>query len=403
MDDIHVTIGREEIAINRDVFLILLEFPPIKQRAPYKKALEVGKITLDNLRLLSTEANVPYPLFFASQELLKEQVRDQKKELFEKMPSKDEIRLSSRGKMKSDDIALIVKDLGGKQDLLKKRILQNEADNKFVGLILKSQKTGVVICDLATETRNYFGIDLVEFRKKNKTKALSYLCEKLEEKNIFVSRSSHNFMPQNIDKNIPLSGICVKDKKFPFIFINTRDGDNEPLILETEGRQTFTLVLMLVGIGMNKFVLSSKDKNSMSELERIIFKIAGEVLLPREDLLKVNLSGIGDLENWSTFFSVTPSMLLMRLKEERLINKSLAENYFQVLKEKSNMAKKGKAPKRSPLPENGYAKYNGERFSREVMLAHNHGKITRDESSLFLFKRRRVPQGLFEVYNKKFS
>ena len=401
MNDFFVKIGKEKIKTDRRVFLVLLDLSPIKQYVAYQNAVLSSEIKFSDLKELATKADIPYPLFFATKEVIDVHIKDKERNLFEKLPSKSEMQLNSRGKMKLEDIELIVKDLGRKQEFLKTRILPATNDNSFVGFIAKKAKEKVANNELADDIRKYLNIDLSVMRKMSKDDVLQYLCDKSEDKGVLVSFSSYDFMPQNIDKELGVSGFCVKDKKFPYIFINTRDGDDNPKILETAGRQIFTLVAMLVCIAMNKFIFSTKKGHTKSDETKKIYSIVGELLIPREDAESINVSSLEDLKEGARLFKVTPSMLLVRLRELRLIDKSTADRFREILREEIKKASSN--PKRRPLQITGYSKYNGTRFSREVVRAHAGRKISTEEVRNILFRKGKMDQNLFQEYSNRFK
>jgi Zn-dependent peptidase ImmA (M78 family) len=401
MNDFFVKIGKEKIKTDKRVFSVLLDLSPIKQYVAYQNAVVSSEIKFSDLKELATKADVPYPLFFATKEVVDVHIKDKEKNLFEKLPSKSEMQLNSRGKMKLEDIELIVKDLGRKQEFLKTRILPATNDNSFVGFIAKKAKEKVANSELADDIRKYLNIDLSVMRKMSKDDVLQYLCDKSEDKGVLVSFSSYDFMPQNIDKELGVSGFCVKDKKFPYIFINTRDGDDNPKILETAGRQIFTLVAMLVCIAMNKFIFSTKKGHTKSDETKKIYSIVGELLIPREDAESIDVSSLEDLKEGSRLFKVTPSMLLVRLRELRLIDKPTADRFREILREEIKKASSN--PKRRPLQITGYSKYNGTRFSREVVRAHVGRKISTEEVRNILFRKGKMDQNLFQEYSDRFK
>ena len=401
MNDFFIKIKTDRIKIDRRVFLALFDITPIKQYIAYQKAISANEITLTDLRFLAEKADVPYPFFFAPKNIVDAQIKDKNKNLFEKLPTKTEMQLGFRGGMKLADVELIVKDIGRKQEFLKNRIHTSATDNPFIGLIAKKAKMYAANSVLAEEIRDYLEIDLAEIRKLPKAGVLDYLCRKAGEKKIYVSFSSHNYMPQNIDESIGLSGLCVKDKKFPYIFINTRDGDAKPKILETTGRQIFTLISMLVHVAMNKFFLSTKTGHLKDKSSKQIFSIVGEILIPESDVLGLKINSLDDLKDNARLFKVTPSMLLSRLQELKLIKKPMADNFrFKLSKEIASI--KPGIP-HSPFPINGYTKYNGERFSRDTVQAHNAGKISQLETKNILFRKGRMNNSLFSTCIQKFQ
>lgn len=401
MNDFFVQVKSEKVRIDKRVFLSLLDLSPIKQYATYEKAVANNQISFEGLKDLSRRADVPYPLFFAPKDKVDEQIKDKDKNLFYKLPSKNEMQLGSRGMMKIGDVELIVKDLGRKQEFLKNRVLPTSKESMFIGIIAKRIIEKASDEKIAEEIRTYFGINLDELRKMPKDRVLSYLCNKIEGKNILISFSSHNYMPQNMAKELGLSGICVKDKKFPYIFINTRDGDEKPLILETSGRQIFTVVSMLVSIGMNKFILSTKGGQIKKTAYKKIFAITGEILVPQKDLAGIVIKNLDDVKQYARLFKVTPSMLVARLEELKFIGKAVAGLYRGKLLEEIDGVKLG-AP-RQPSQVNGYKKYNGERLSREVTRAYEGKRVSYDETKNILFRKGKMDNSLFKEYIEKFK
>lgn len=401
MHDFFIKVGKEKVTIDKRVFLVLLELSPIKQYRAYVDAVSDSDITFANLKMLAEKADVPYPLFFASKDKVDLHLKDKDLNLFQKLPSKNEIRLASRGAMKVEDIELIVRDIARKQEFLKNRVLPSSAENTFIGSVAKKVKQKVSNEKIAEQIRDYLEIDLASIRKLPKDRVLDYLRKRAENKDIFISFSSYNYMPQNIDREVGLSGVCIKDKKFPYVFINTRDGDEQPKILESSGRQIFTLVAMLVCIAMNKFVLSTKKGKSGETEYKQVFSIVGEILIPRKDLITIKISTLEELKQHSQFFKVTPSMLLARLLELKHIAPKLAAAFRKELASEIKGAT-GNHP-RQPLQTTGYGKYNGDRFSREVVRAHKAGKVSFDEVKNVLFRKGKMDLSLFQEYSNVFK
>lgn len=399
MMDFYVQAERTKVMISKEVFLLLLGRTPIIDSVLYKKSIIENKVSFTDIKNLATKAGVPYPLFFAPIQIVKKQILDDDKNLSGKYPSKEESVMSPRGSIQKGDIDLIVKNLSQRQEFLKRRIFLSHLDNLYVGSLAKKFRLGISNAEIADNIRTFFLIDLKEFRSSNKSDALNYLCSKIEARNIYISFSSNNYMPQNIKKDSTLSGICIKDKKFPWIFINTRDGDERPLILESGGRQIFTLVSMLVCIGIQLFAFSSKIGRRKS-VSRRIFSIAGEILLPRQDLVGLEINNLEQLKYYAQRFKVTPSMLLMRLKELGMTKQKFVETCRELLrKEVENVSQR----MRAPLPERAYRKYNGEKFSRDILGALKLKKITPLETKSILFRKGKVDTHMFQQYISKFS
>lgn len=401
MDELSVKIGKQTVTISRESFLRLLDVSPVKAYVSYTNAVASNEIRFSDLKDLASKANVPYPLFFAPSTQVEKQLKDKEKNLFEKLPSKAEMRVVGRGSFSVEDVDLIVRDLGRKQEFLKKRVLLSTPDNPFIGYVGKKMKSPHTNAEVADAIRRYLGVDLDVLRTKSKAEVVNYIRECAENRNILVSFSSFNFMPQNLDPDLGLSGLCVKDKKFPIIFINTRDGDEKPKILESDGRQIFTLTAMLVCVAMNRFVFSTKTPKRGDSLSRKVFLVVGEFLIPREDLDQVEISNLEELKQESTNFKVTPSMLLVRLRECGLIKAPLAARLRKELMDELNAIPPSR--KNHPLQTTGYGKYNGARLSREVVRAFKAKKISQDEMKNVLFRKGKMDTNLLQEYSEKYK
>ncbi len=393
MNKITVKIGKDGVSISKKVFLDLLSKDPITNLSVFKEALSSNVIKFKDLKDLASRSDIPYPLFFAPEQKVGIQLKRYKKIILSKLPAKSEASLSTRGEVKLTEIELLVKDLSAKQEFLKQKVLPGKPIDRFTGSLAGGKLTNKQI---AHAVRTYFELNLQELRSKRKDEIIAYICEKIEAKNIFVSFSSYQFMPQEIDKKIRMSGLCIKDKKFPFIFINTRDGERAPLILEIEGRQLFTIISMLVCIGMNKFVLST-SKAGQNKLSRRIYAITGEILIPTNEIIAVeDIFDLEQVKRLARLFKVTPSMFLFRLLEIGKISREEFSQFSQRLNEE--LKDKDTGPRNRVSEVKGYKKYNGDRFSREVIKAYQDGRVTEDMASHVLFRKRKASTQLFQDY-----
>lgn len=403
MSDFFVSVGKAKVLISRDVFSALVGLVPhVKEYVAYKRTIKEGHATIKDIKEIATRSDIPYPLFFAPQDKVNKQIEDYKKNIEERMPGKDEMVLSHRGKLQINEAKLIINDLSRKQEFLKNYVLEDEKDNHWIGFIRKRFPKDAPTEEVAAEIRSYFEIDLQHMAKISKARCLDYLCAQVEKKNIFVSLSSYNFMPQNLNRDVEFSGICIKDKKFPYIFVNTRDGDEDPLILETEGRQMFTVISMLVSTGMNIFAFSAQKGAFKHPFREKIFEVTGAVLVPENRLKGIKINSVEEVQDYATQFKVTPSMLLMRLKGLKIISGSAFAQYRDALKRK--LLAKQPTQKNQPLPQNGYGKYNGARFSRETLAALKNRKINLEQAKNILFRRgKKMDNALWKEYRAKFN
>lgn len=399
---LNVSVGRERVPINKKTFEKLLDVTYIKESSVYKKTISSGKISLSNLKAFAQTSGIPYPLFFAPDDIVDRHIKIKDQIIFQKIPSKEEIAFSTRGLVDIKDIELILLDLSRKQDFLKRRITQNSIHNTYIGSLKNLLDQRVSVDEIARLVRASFEIDLVFLRSISKPDVLKHLINKVEAKNILVSLSSHNYMPHNLDRELMLSGFCVKDKKFPYIFINTRDGDDNPRIIESEGRQIFTLMSMLVCIGFNQFFLSSKATGRKGDVSKISYSIASRILLPKDDLSGIAVDNLETLKEKAHYFRVTPSMLLYNLKELRIVNPDTYTSLQILLKQEQSKASVKSHRRVGPVT--GYSKYNGQRFSTEVVRACDKGVITKEEMRNILFRKGgKMDNKLLADYQTKFK
>jgi len=400
MNTISVKIDGNKVEISKPSFVNLLDYPLIKELKIYKEALHNSEVSFPNLKDLANRACVPYPLFFAPENIINEQIRRKDKLVYQKLPSKNEISIASRGTLNISDIELIARDLGRKQEFIKRRVLVDSVINPFVGIACTGKKINKSIVFTAKHIREYLDLDLCIFRSKSKKEALTYLCRLAEKINIFIAFSSRDFMPQNLRREVLFSGMCIKDSRFPFVFINRRELDDNPVILESEGRQIFTIMCMLVCISLNKFVFSIKDMKKTDDSFKNIFLIAGEIIVPKSDLVGLRIDSIDKLKDLAKKFKVTPSLLLMRLIDLGQISKTTSDMYFNVLKRARIGKKEGG---RRPNTVDGYIKYNGERFSKEVSSAYLSKKVTYLDISSLLFRQSKASKKLVHDYVSRFN
>ncbi len=394
-----VSLQDGNVLIDKKVFLALL-VGHVREYVDYKNALSSGAITFAQLKELAFKADVPYPLFFASLDQVRLQLKDYNHHIYSRIPDKKEFSLHSRGRLRVEDIKLIVKDISRKQIFLSRYVLPQTADNPFIGLIAKAVKDKKSTVSIAKTLRDHLGVDLAVMRRGSKDKVVAYLVTCAEQNNIFVSFSSRNYMPQRLT-GLDMSGLCIKDAKFPFIFINTKDGEDNPRVIEPVGRQTFTLVAMLVSIAMNKFIFNSKTKDSKAPHLNEVYSIAGEFLIPVNDIAGETAQTTDDLRMLANRFKVTPSMCLSRLLELKQIDPFLATELRKRLK--AELLRQQGTP-RSVGEVTGYAKYNGNRFSREILIAERSRVITSEQMHNILFRKgKRVSHKLLREYKNRFN
>lgn len=195
------------------------------------------------------------------------------------------------------------------------------------------------------------------------------------------------FETEDVDP-LEMRGFCISKKKFPIIVLNGSDEVNPRI---------FTLIHELVHIILNNSALC--DLKWKDETEIFCNKVAGEVLVPKKDLLEDNIvvshEGVEwddeELKRISNKFKVSKEVILRRL----LIFKRTSNNFYNNKKkewdEKFRMEKERKKRElkeskkeirraQPPL----IIKYNGHSFTNLVLSAYENGNLTSIEFSNYL-------------------
>lgn len=175
---------------------------------------------------------------------------------------------------------------------------------------------------------SYFDIDFEKFRNyKNKSTALQYLLGKIEDKYINISHGvlANKMLPHprvvnsSIYKNT--SGFVIKDDYVPFIFL---PGEANPE--EVEGRQIYTLMYLVILIGLNEydFFLGKDFKTKLftaTKKERKIYAITSELLLPSDvtELLRGTTITSAIRDNLALKYKITPTAVVVTLRIRKII------------------------------------------------------------------------------------
>lgn len=366
---ISLKISGDAIEINEDIYRSLFDNSVINRYKKYENSLDKKSISFADFLDLSRKADIPYTLFLAPNSLVKKNIDKKNQKLLQGI-TKLTFSLNSRGSVEIKDIELIIKDLLRKQELLKTH--RKTGDNKLLGCLKRSRSS---ISIQAETVRRLICLDNLLIRDKSKSKTLEYLVSLLEAQNVFVSQSSRTFMPQMIHNSINFSGICVRDRKYPFIFLNNKD---ENISFEPEGRKIFTLILLTVCIAKAKFSPISYNDQSTDLIKDDLYCITEELLMPESSVKLATINSLQDLKTQSDIFSVTPSAFLMRAQRLGLLSSVVINKYRLMLKEEFSNLPKPRAM--TPKPVNGYKKYNGHAFSRAILELVNTGFITKAEA-----------------------
>lgn len=346
-----------DVPLDRASFVALFESSVVYSSAPYQHALERSTIGFKDFIALARRAEIPYPLFFAPPEVVTAQLEDKTQKLLAGV-SKGSFSLNSRSTVKLRDVELILKDIIRKQGVIKSLDTSLEP-NRVVGRLRRS--TGSVTGD-ANKLRGLLGFTLADFgARTTKQKALEFLIERLEANQIFVSRSQRSVMPQQLPRGASFSGLCVRDKKVPFIFLTS--GEHGPT-LEPTGRKIFTLTLLAVFVARGRFSPLSYDDLSDDPIADREYELAEEVLMPASHATGMDASSLDAAKESAGRLHVTPSAFVMRARRLGMIGADESRAYLGELAEE--FAALGKPTARTPLIHNAVRSYAGAEFTRRM-------------------------------------
>lgn len=309
------------------------------ERPVFREAFIDGSIDIDDLREESAKMSIPWQFF-----LLEEIALDKELKKIEDLRHKASERLFVKRK--------------GEGEVTSKRILDRMIraqcfvsengsfpPNTFIGSL-----KGKSMLDAASHIQLYFDINLFSFRKLPKFDALEYLISRIEDRNINVCRGvlSNQILPlldESKDVYRNTSGFAIRDDKVPFVFLPSEVNPSE-----AEGRQIYTLVYLVVLIGLDSFdhliqrnyganVLKAKGADLAAH------RIASEFLLPTSETDKYRGVQITeeDRDTLSRRFKITPSAVVTIFKLRGFFKTNDEYDMMMPLPVKSEKRRKGGA------------------------------------------------------------
>jgi len=373
---INVTLDRVPTPIDRGVFEALFEQSVVRNYAKVTRALESGSISFKDLVEHARKAEIPYPLFFASREVVDEQLRIKQERLLKGFSVKREFSMNSRHHVDLAQVELIVKNLQFKQDWMRKD--KTLGKNSIVGLLKKSKAT---VAEDATKLMAALNLGPKELRRsKSKGDALGLLVDKLEAQNVLVAQSAQDYMPQRLPEGKIFSGMTVKDTKVPFIFIASGD---EGEAFEPSGRRIFTLTLLAVLVARGKFATVTYNGHTTDETSSREYELTAEILMPEADFRRADLSDLDAVRTASDLFKVTPSAVVMRAQRLKLLTRDDAEEHLTALKDAFD--KLEQTPLNRPLAMNALRKFNGHECSRRMLALYDSKTIRASDFCRVMF------------------
>ncbi|HAM21199.1 MAG TPA: hypothetical protein DCQ04_02795 [Actinobacteria bacterium] len=374
--EVVLVLNGARVSLDREVFVSLFRNSVVASYSDVRKALDGQPMPFKTFLKLTYQAQIPYPLFFAPRDVVDVQVRLKTDKLMAGFTKKS-FSMHSRHKVELCDVELIVKDLMRKQELLR-RYDPTLRRNPLVGLVRKSRRP---VADDAARLLRVLGLDLSEIRSaKSKEAAVELLIRRLESNQVLVSRSAQHHMPQEIPRRAKFSGMTIKDKRVPFIFLATgNEGDH----LEPAGRRLFTLVLLTVLIGQETFTPVNYDGHTKDENSPRAYEIAAEILMPSAELRDMNFPDLDALKKAATKFKVTPSAVAMRARHLRRIEHGDFVEFMDVLEDEYK--NRPKSVMRSPAPVKALVNYNGIECSRRMLAILDAKRVTPAEFRRVMF------------------
>lgn len=369
---IEVRVGGADVPVDRSVFVDLLSNSVASERADYIHALEKSRIGFAELVSLSRVADIPYVLFFAPTPVVAAQLELKTEKLLAGI-SKQTFSMNSRSSVRLADVELIVKDLLRKQQLLK-NLDKTLTDNDVVGCLARSRRT---VEEDAEKLRSVLGFTNDHVKAaRNKAAALEMLIDRLEERQLLVSQSQRTYMPQHLPTGVAkFSGLCVKDKKVPYIFLTGGDAGD---VFEPAGRRVFTLVLLAVFVACGRFAPVTYDDRTKDPIVDREYRICEELLMPADEVRKLDLYDLEEIRHAADAYRVTPSAMVMRGRRLGRIHRDRVGVLLAYLQAEFGQRDKSQGGSTSK-PVNGVRKYNGVEYSRRMLAQLDAGRITPGE------------------------
>ncbi|MBQ2638969.1 hypothetical protein IJF91_02815 [Candidatus Saccharibacteria bacterium] len=389
-DKIRVKIDSKYIYIKKSIFVDLFERSSfIHYYKDYERAKQSGEIKFSKLVELSRKGHIPYALFFAPEKLVSSNIKRDEDIIYSGI-DRGGMYMAGRGNVDIKDIKLIVKDIRKRQMIMNK-YHKNVPINAIINI-----NTSGGIEEVANRIVEALHINMEEVRAKaDKTKAYECLVNQIEAANILVSKKQNGAMPQRVDSEVRFSGIALKDKHFPSIFLYSKDED---AVSDPVGRRIFTLILLLSCMAYKKYMPVSYDTDLRDIIESKEYIVAEEILVPRRCVEGISVRSIDDINNLAKDFKVTPSMMLMRLKRLGIIDKKDADAYFEELHEDRRLALASN--KKIPYKIKDTTKfinYNGKKFTNDIFSFIENGTMSFNEARTILVSNRKTKDFLIDM------
>lgn len=390
--------NKKAVEIHDDVVRGVLSIYPEEQlldRPFFIDAFSSGYVSYKGLLSECDSMLIPWQMFFLNPTHFKKQLENIEKNRKSKFRKSFFTKRESVGKVTSKRI---IDRLIRLQDYILSNFKDKLSKHSFCGSM--KGKTMDECVKIFTDS---FDIDMTVFRAKTQIdNALEYLIEKIENKNINISRGvlKGGVLPElkgasTVYKNT--SGFVIKDENIPFVFL---PDDLNPE--EAFGRRIYTLIYLLVCIGLDEydFYIESNFKASAlktkgSEAKR--HKITTAILLPKTETEKIRGTGITQTEiaSLSKAYKITPTAVVVTLRRRGIID----QNEYDSLLPTPGVLTKSKSKGRRPNIDRAVRKFCGLQSFGYINQGIKSGVLGGIEAQYLLFGR--VNQKQYKNYRQK--
>jgi len=313
----------------RSIERILNLYPEeeLLMRKTFQETYDDGYITFSKLKKECETICIPWQLFFLDYKKLNDQLTHVERKRDFKVTGKYVTKRKGEGDISSKRI---IDRLIRLQNFILKEgdFSKNKFCGKLIGLSDKQAAKALVYTYLKFDRTRLW-------ERKNIPKALERYIELVENLNINVSSGvlKNKILPEilsarNIYKNT--SGICIHDQCVPMIFLPSETNQNEP-----DARQIYTLIFLLVCIGLNEFDVFIDEKLKAKKIksnpkQRKINRIVSEFFIPEFETNKFKNKEI-TLEFCSDCcykYKVSFIALLTIFKNRQVISKEQYDEFY---------------------------------------------------------------------------
>ncbi|PIQ80051.1 MAG: hypothetical protein COV79_02490 [Parcubacteria group bacterium CG11_big_fil_rev_8_21_14_0_20_41_14] len=339
-------------------------------RPIFRDAFGNGSIEFSDLQGESEKVLIPWQMFFLTSANLNTQINHIDNQRQHKVSAKLVAKRKGSGDVTSKRI---IDRLIRQQNFL--TATNGFSSNSFCGSLRGVQTNRAVDLILS-----HFEIDRAAlWRYTSKGRALEYLINKVEAKNVNVSRGvlTNKLLPtwQVVPSDVyrSTSGFVIRDDCVPFVFL-----PNEINPDEVESRQIYTLIYLLAIIGLEQYdyFLGKDFRAKMLKARGMtarLHAITTELLIPASEVEPLRDQNVTPTlrDSLSTKFKVSPSALVITLRKRGIISKS----EYEALKPPPYEPKKNTRQVRSPRVSTSVEKFCGQMTFSAINRAIQNGTL----------------------------